>query len=146
MCVCLSTRSLGDCSDPRTVLANLSSVGISYQTLHLDRTRSYYWWRKEKIGKSALAWGGGWVCCHCLDRVDWKVTPTCVCVCVCPRARQARLRKGVNILVASPGRLLDHLRTTESFKFDGLRWLILDEADRCATYLFSSSFFIMFRW
>jgi superfamily II DNA/RNA helicase len=29
--------------------------------------------------------------------------------------------------------LLDHLRTTESFKFDGLRWLILDEADRYAT-------------
>jgi hypothetical protein len=36
----------------------------------------------------------------------------------------------VNVLVASPGRLLDHLRTTTAFKYDSLRWLILDEADR----------------
>ncbi len=32
--------------------------------------------------------------------------------------------------MASPGRLLDHLRTTTAFKYDSLRWLILDEADR----------------
>ena len=43
---------------------------------------------------------------------------------------KARLRKGVNVLVTTPGRLLDHLRNTEAFKIDGLRWVVLDEADR----------------
>ncbi|KWU43290.1 DEAD-domain-containing protein [Rhodotorula sp. JG-1b] len=36
-----------------------------------------------------------------------------------------RLRKGCPIVVATPGRLLDHLKTTEAF-----RWLIVDECDR----------------
>lgn len=45
------------------------------------------------------------------------------------KSEKARLRKGINILVATPGRLLDHLKTTESFSVGNLRWLILDEAD-----------------
>ena len=43
---------------------------------------------------------------------------------------KARLRKGVTVLVATPGRLLDHLQSTAAFKTDRLRWLVLDEADR----------------
>ncbi|KAG8979485.1 hypothetical protein FRC05_008474 [Tulasnella sp. 425] len=43
---------------------------------------------------------------------------------------KARLRKGLPILVATPGRLLDHLQNTESFKVAKCRWLVLDEADR----------------
>lgn len=43
---------------------------------------------------------------------------------------KARLRKGVTLLVATPGRLLDHLENTASFRTDQLRWLVLDEADR----------------
>ncbi|KAI9498135.1 P-loop containing nucleoside triphosphate hydrolase protein [Zychaea mexicana] len=43
---------------------------------------------------------------------------------------KARLRKGVNVLVSTPGRLLDHLENTKSFDVRQLRWLILDEADR----------------
>ncbi|KZT54233.1 DEAD-domain-containing protein, partial [Calocera cornea HHB12733] len=43
---------------------------------------------------------------------------------------KARLRKGVPILVSTPGRLLDHLQTTSSFSCGKLRWLVLDEADR----------------
>ncbi|EFJ48669.1 hypothetical protein VOLCADRAFT_60342, partial [Volvox carteri f. nagariensis] len=43
---------------------------------------------------------------------------------------KARLRKGVAVLVASPGRLLDHLEKTASFRTSELRWLVLDEADR----------------
>ena len=43
---------------------------------------------------------------------------------------KARLRKGVTILVATPGRLLDHLKTTESFSHSGLESVVLDEADR----------------
>lgn len=43
---------------------------------------------------------------------------------------KAKLRKGVPILVSTPGRLLDHLQKTESFAVAKCRWLILDEADR----------------
>ncbi|GJJ06475.1 hypothetical protein Clacol_000667 [Clathrus columnatus] len=43
---------------------------------------------------------------------------------------KARLRKGIPILVATPGRLLDHLQNTTSFNVGKCRWLVLDEADR----------------
>lgn len=42
----------------------------------------------------------------------------------------SKLAKGVNILVATPGRLLDHLQNTEKFKYDKLKCLIIDEADK----------------
>jgi len=41
-----------------------------------------------------------------------------------------KLVKGVNILVATPGRLLDHLQNTKNFLFKNLQVLIIDEADR----------------
>ncbi|CAL5327113.1 unnamed protein product [Camellia sinensis] len=43
---------------------------------------------------------------------------------------KARLHKGISILVATPGRLLDHLKKTSSFVYTNLRWIIFDEADR----------------
>ena len=46
------------------------------------------------------------------------------------KSEKARLRKGVVILVSTPGRLLDHLKTTESFVVNQLKWIVLDEADR----------------
>ncbi|KAL6655008.1 hypothetical protein ACP70R_005834 [Stipagrostis hirtigluma subsp. patula] len=46
------------------------------------------------------------------------------------RSDAAQLAKGVNVLVATPGRLLDHLRNTSSFKYKRLKCLIIDEADR----------------
>ena len=62
-------------------------------------------------------------------------------------SEKARLRKGnifivlylfillgINILIATPGRLLDHIQTTQSFIIKDLYWLILDEADR---YIYS---------
>ncbi|RYP29843.1 hypothetical protein DL767_006524 [Monosporascus sp. MG133] len=45
------------------------------------------------------------------------------------RAEADKLSKGVNLLVATPGRLLDHLQKTP-FVFKNLRTLIIDEADR----------------
>lgn len=39
------------------------------------------------------------------------------------------LKKGINLLVATPGRLLDHLENTEGFVFHNLKLLIIDEAD-----------------
>lgn len=43
---------------------------------------------------------------------------------------KAKLRKGLPILVATPGRLLDHLQKTSSLNVGKCRWLVLDEADR----------------
>ncbi|CAE6261613.1 unnamed protein product [Arabidopsis arenosa] len=40
------------------------------------------------------------------------------------------LAKGVNLLVATPGRLLDHLENTNGFVFKNLKLLVMDEADR----------------
>ena len=46
------------------------------------------------------------------------------------QAECLKLVKGVNILVATPGRLLDHLNNTSDFLFKNLQCLIIDEADR----------------
>ena len=44
-----------------------------------------------------------------------------------------RLRKGINILISTPGRLVDHIKSTKNIHFCRIRWLILDEADRWAS-------------
>lgn len=41
-----------------------------------------------------------------------------------------KLYWGVNILVATPGRLLDHLQNTEGFHFGNFLCLVIDEVDR----------------
>ncbi|KAI0728620.1 DEAD-domain-containing protein [Fomitopsis betulina] len=46
------------------------------------------------------------------------------------RAEADKLQKGVNLVVATPGRLLDHLENTKGFVFRNLKALIIDEADR----------------
>lgn len=46
------------------------------------------------------------------------------------KSEKARIRKGINILVATPGRLADHINSTENLTFGGLKWLVLDECDR----------------
>lgn len=46
------------------------------------------------------------------------------------RAEAERLVKGVNLLVATPGRLLDHLQNTKGFVVHNLEALVIDEADR----------------
>ncbi|KAF8350246.1 DEAD-domain-containing protein [Amanita rubescens] len=46
------------------------------------------------------------------------------------RAEVEKLVKGVNLLVATPGRLLDHLENTKGFVFRNLKALVIDEADR----------------
>uniref|UniRef100_UPI00358E2BF0 ATP-dependent RNA helicase DDX18-like n=2 Tax=Myxine glutinosa TaxID=7769 RepID=UPI00358E2BF0 len=45
-------------------------------------------------------------------------------------AEVQKLSKGINILVATPGRLLDHLQNTPSFMYKNLQCLVIDEADR----------------
>ncbi|QRW27577.1 DEAD/DEAH box helicase [Rhizoctonia solani] len=46
------------------------------------------------------------------------------------KAEVEKLQKGVNLLVATPGRLLDHLQNTKGFVFRNLKGLVIDEADR----------------
>eukprot|EP00934_Nitzschia_sp_Nitz4_P008234 Nitzschia sp. Nitz4//scaffold332_size19022//15494//18061//NITZ4_008743-RA/size19022-processed-gene-0.23-mRNA-1//-1//CDS//3329548210//8224//frame0 len=48
-------------------------------------------------------------------------------------SEKSRIRKGLTIVVATPGRMLDHLNKTESLLLHlkgKLDWLVLDEADR----------------
>ena len=45
-------------------------------------------------------------------------------------SEKARLRKGLNIVVATPGRLVDHIQTTQTFDLRHVLYLVLDEADR----------------
>lgn len=46
------------------------------------------------------------------------------------KSEKARLRKGITILIGTPGRLLDHAQKTKSLTFQKLQWLVIDEADR----------------
>ncbi|KAI3916701.1 hypothetical protein MKW92_006889 [Papaver armeniacum] len=46
------------------------------------------------------------------------------------RGEAERLVRGVNLLVATPGRLLDHLQNTKGFIYKNLKCLVVDEADR----------------
>ncbi|KAJ5706917.1 ATP-dependent RNA helicase has1 [Penicillium malachiteum] len=46
------------------------------------------------------------------------------------RAEADKLAKGVNLLIATPGRLLDHLQNTPGFIFKNMKTLVIDEADR----------------
>ncbi|ODQ77349.1 hypothetical protein BABINDRAFT_100502 [Babjeviella inositovora NRRL Y-12698] len=46
------------------------------------------------------------------------------------RAEAEKLAKGVNLLIATPGRFLDHLQNTPGFVYKNMKALIIDEADR----------------
>ncbi|KAK9875059.1 hypothetical protein WA026_005859 [Henosepilachna vigintioctopunctata] len=46
------------------------------------------------------------------------------------QAEAQKLSKGINILVATPGRLLDHMQSTPDFMYKNLQCLVIDEADR----------------
>lgn len=46
------------------------------------------------------------------------------------KAEKARLRKGCNILISTPGRLLDHIKHTKALRLNDVKYFVLDEADR----------------
>ncbi|CAO2636627.1 ATP-dependent RNA helicase DDX18 [Lemmus lemmus] len=45
-------------------------------------------------------------------------------------AEAQKLTNGINIVVATPGRLLDHMQNTPGFMYKNLQCLVIDEADR----------------
>ncbi|KAF6234148.1 hypothetical protein HO173_007568 [Letharia columbiana] len=46
------------------------------------------------------------------------------------RAEAEKIAKGINLVIATPGRLLDHLQNTPGFGYKNIKALIIDEADR----------------
>ncbi|XP_071549750.1 probable ATP-dependent RNA helicase DDX27 [Panulirus ornatus] len=46
------------------------------------------------------------------------------------RTQETELRKIPDIVIATPGRLLDHIKNTPTFNIDDIEILVLDEADR----------------
>lgn len=53
------------------------------------------------------------------------------------RKKEAKqLSCGINILVGTPGRLLDHMHFTKSFDYSCLKCLVIDEADRILDFGF----------
>lgn len=65
-----------------------------------------------------------------LNRCHHQIVPGIVIGGEKKKSEKARLRKGVNILVGTPGRLADHIENTQVLDLSQLRWLILDEGDR----------------
>uniref|UniRef100_A0ACD5WBH7 Uncharacterized protein n=1 Tax=Avena sativa TaxID=4498 RepID=A0ACD5WBH7_AVESA len=61
------------------------------------------------------------------------------------RGEADQLVKGVNLLVATPGRLLDHLQNTKGFMYKNLKCLIIDEADRILEQNFEEDMRQIFR-
>jgi ATP-dependent RNA helicase DDX18/HAS1 len=45
------------------------------------------------------------------------------------KVEERKLVKGMNLIIATPGRLLDHLKNSENFNYKNLCMLIIDEAD-----------------
>jgi len=46
------------------------------------------------------------------------------------KAEKSRIRKGINVLISTPGRLNYHMKETASLDLQNLQWLVLDEVDR----------------
>lgn len=46
------------------------------------------------------------------------------------RIQEAELRRNPDVVIATPGRLVDHIKNTPTFSLETIEVLILDEADR----------------
>lgn len=46
------------------------------------------------------------------------------------KSQEAMLRLGPDIVIATPGRLIDHLQNSMNFTLNNIEILVLDEADR----------------
>ena len=58
------------------------------------------------------------------------IVPTVICGGQKRKSEKSRIRKGANIIISTPGRLLDHALHTTSLSLQRVQMLVLDEADR----------------
>ncbi|KAL5971070.1 putative ATP-dependent RNA helicase DDX31 [Taenia solium] len=65
-----------------------------------------------------------------LCRACVRIVPGCLIGGAKRKGEKASLRKGLNIIVSTPQRLLDHLGKTAALSLKALKWLVIDEADR----------------
>jgi ATP-dependent RNA helicase DDX27 len=71
--------------------------------------------------------------CHkvALDLSKYMDVQFCLCIGgTSLREQEATLRQRPDIIIATPGRLVDHMKNTSSMSVDALEILIIDEADR----------------
>ncbi|KAK0527515.1 nucleolar DEAD-box protein required for synthesis of 60S ribosomal subunit [Tilletia horrida] len=71
--------------------------------------------------------------CHNVGRALAQYTDIRFCLCVgglSLKAQEAQLKLRPEVVIATPGRLIDHVRNTNSFSLDDIEILIMDEADR----------------
>ncbi|KAJ2147595.1 nucleolar DEAD-box protein required for synthesis of 60S ribosomal subunit [Coemansia sp. RSA 678] len=71
--------------------------------------------------------------CHNVGTKLAGFTDVTLCLCVggLPiKPQQAELRLRPDVVIATPGRLIDHLRNSPTFSLDTIEILIMDEADR----------------
>jgi hypothetical protein len=117
-CLLMLLASHHHCSDPRACSTDPRGIGTSGKAVCLDRWWADYRWHGKKQ-RGLWGWSRfGYSAHHHLT--DRSV-----------HAQKARLRKGITIVVATPGRLLDHLNNTHAFVVDQLEAFVMDEADRC---------------
>ncbi|KAI9012908.1 P-loop containing nucleoside triphosphate hydrolase protein [Gaertneriomyces semiglobifer] len=71
--------------------------------------------------------------CHSVATNLAKFTDIQFCLCVGglnTKIQEVELRKRPDVVIATPGRLIDHIHNSRSFNLDSIEILIMDEADR----------------
>ena len=71
--------------------------------------------------------------CHSVGLQLAKYTDITFALCVggmSIREQEMELKKRPDVIIATPGRLIDHIQNSQSFSLDAIEILIMDEADR----------------
>ena len=71
--------------------------------------------------------------CHSVGKALAKFMDVRFCLCVgglSLKAQEAELKLRPDVIVATPGRLIDHMRNSSSFGMEDIEILVMDEADR----------------
>ncbi|KAJ1663045.1 nucleolar DEAD-box protein required for synthesis of 60S ribosomal subunit [Coemansia sp. RSA 1813] len=71
--------------------------------------------------------------CHSVGTKLAAFTDISMCLCIgglSLKSQEAELRQNPDVVIATPGRLIDHLRNSQAFKIDKIEILVMDEADR----------------
>ncbi|KAJ2549618.1 nucleolar DEAD-box protein required for synthesis of 60S ribosomal subunit [Coemansia sp. RSA 1933] len=71
--------------------------------------------------------------CHSVGTKLAAFTDISMCLCIgglSLKAQETELRQNPDVVIATPGRLIDHLRNSQAFHIDKIEILVMDEADR----------------